>query len=520
MAGTIGRMSGRAGESRRRIHRAICAVPTPRALLAWSMTIVVLALAWSAGIAGPGGAIALAQGDGDGVAPRAFYDASAARGFTIDGPITNVTFDYVDRAVGVAESENAMLVLTLNTPGGDVGSMGRIAERFLNATVPVVAWVGPRGAQAASAGTFLVLAAHASGMAPSTVIGAASPVGPGGGDLPSTMLDKVTEDLSAQARTFAKRRGQRAVDWAERAVREAASATADEALELGVIDAVAESPATLLLALDGTRVEVDGRNVRIRAPELADIAPEPIPMNAAERLLALLVQPAIALLLLTVGVQALLIELSNPGGSVAGAVGVVALVLGFYSLGALDANWVGLAFFVVAIAMFVLEVQASSGGIFVAIGVLLFILGSVILFADTAFGVPWATVIGLALAMGAFVFFVLGAIWRAQRSQPKTGFEGMLGREAEVKRALDPRGTVLIDGELWDAVVAGASAAGDRSPLSTAEPVAPAGSEVASGAQPSAVAAVAAAAAESPVAAGATVIVVGRDGFTLEVARE
>jgi membrane-bound serine protease (ClpP class) len=446
----------------------------------------------------------------DGIAAFAAADARSIR---IDGPITKVAYDYLDRAMAVAESESALLVVELATPGGDTGSMGLITERFLNSEVPVVVWVGPRGAQAASAGTFIVLAAHAAGMAPATVIGAASPVGASGEDLGETMLDKVTEDLSAQARNLAARRGEEAVDWAERAVRDAVSATAEEALALGVIDAVAEDPESLLRALDGLTIEVAGAEARIEAPDDAVIAPRPIERNAAERLLALLVQPAIALLLLTLGAQAILIELSNPGGYVAGAIGVVALVLGFYSLGALEANYVGLAFFAVAIVLFVLELQTPAKGLFVALGALLFVLGSVILFADTAFGVPWLTVIGLTVASAAFVIFVLGAIWRAMHRAPVTGFEGMVGRKAEVTGALSPRGKVLIDGEIWDAKLlppgdGGGAAAGTVGPVDPAAvAVHPAGGVTTAGA----------ASTGRRVEVGEEVEVVGRDGFTLQV---
>ena len=485
-------------------RRLRCDVATASA--AWGLAMMVLLLPLAPGASG-----AFAQGTYEGAEDAApasaaettttAYPAAEARSIRVEGPITKVAYDYIDRALGVAEDEGALLLVELSTPGGDTGSMGQITERFLNAEVPVVVWVGPRGAQAASAGTFVVLAAHAAGMAPSTVIGAASPVGAGGEDLGETMLDKVTEDLAAVARNLADDRGEEAVEWAEAAVREAVSATAEEALELGVIDAVADDPASLLAALDGRSIEVAGAEATIRAPDDGAIAPTPIPMNQAERLLSLLVQPAIALLLLTLGANALLIELSNPGGYIAGVIGVLALVLGFYSLGALEANLVGLAFFVVAIVLFVLELQAPTKGLFIVLGALLFVLGSVILFAETAFGVPWVTVIGLTAASALFALFVLGAIWRALKRAPVTGFEGMVGREAEVKRDLDPHGKVLIDGELWEAelVAEGAreASAGEGGAGAVVLPAEPA----------------------PRVQAGEQVVVLGREGYTLRVRR-
>jgi membrane-bound serine protease (ClpP class) len=376
-------------------------------------------------------------------------DAAVVPTIRVDGPITVAVADYVDRTLGSAEEAQAeAFLIQLDTPGGDAGSMQTIAGRLLNATVPTVVWVGPQGAQAASAGTFLVLAAHAAGMAPRTTIGAASPVGSGGEDLPETLGRKATEDLAAAARNFAQRRGERASAWAERAVRQAASLTADEALELGVIDAVASSPAELLEALDGQEVTVADQPVTLHTTG-ATLTEEP--MSWAERLLALLTHPAVALLLLTIGVNAILIELSHPGGFMAGTVGVIALILGLYSLGALDANMVGLVFIAAAFALFVLDIKAPTHGLLTAAGVGLFILGAATLFSGTDYAVPWATIGALALGTAIFFFFVVRAAVKALRRPATTGMEGLIGAEAEVRQALAPHGMVLVRGELWDA---------------------------------------------------------------------
>lgn len=395
------------------------------------------------------------------VAPDALADDSGVvRSIRIDGPVTAVTADYVERALEEAvRGEAAGFLIELDTPGGDLTSTQRIIQLLLNSEVPTVVWVGPSGAQAASAGTFIVLAAHAAGMAPRTTIGAASPVASGGEDLPETMGRKATEDMSATARSLADRRGASAAEWAERAVRDAESIYADEARDLGVVDALADEPAALLVALEGLEVEVAGEAEELH---LVDAELDPVPLNTGERLLMLLVHPAVALLLLTVGVNAILIELSSPGGFVPGTIGVVALALGFYSLGVLEANLTGLVFLAAAFALFFLDLKSPTHGLLSAGGILLFVVGAAIMFSGGYYAVPWPTIIALALGSAMFFAFAISAVIRAMRRQPATGAEGMIGQRAVVRTPLDPAGTVLVKGELWKAIVA---AGGDAGPI-------------------------------------------------------
>ncbi len=398
------------------------------------------------GLALPAPAGAQSAGDSEDASPE-----TVVHSIRIDGAITTVTLDYLERALSTAEEAGSeAFLIELDTPGGSVDAMLSMGGRMLNAELPTLVWVGPQGAQAASAGTFIVLAGHAAGMAPRTTIGAASPVGPGGEDLPETVGRKITEDLSATARNYAERRGPEAVEWAELAVREAASATADEALELGVIDAVADSPEALLEALDGLEVDLAGRSPTL---QLSPATIRPIPTTSAEDLLALLANPALALILLTIGVNAILAELSNPGGYVAGIIGILALALALYSLGALEANWIGLGFLAASFILFALELKTPTTGIFTLGGIALFVAGAVILFAGGGFAIPWATIIGLALATAAFFLFAVRAALRAMRRQPTTGSESLIGARAELRRLPTDQapGTVLVAGELWDA---------------------------------------------------------------------
>jgi membrane-bound serine protease (ClpP class) len=270
----------------------------------------------------------------------------------------------------------------------------------------------------------------------------------GGADLPETLLRKATEDMSALARSLADRRGEDALEWADRAVREAESVRAAEALELGLIDLVADDTAELLSELDGQSVEVDGDDVEIDTDEAVV---EDVEMTTGEGILSRLIHPAVALLLITIGVNAILIELSSPGGFVAGVIGVLALVLGFYSLGVLEANMIGLVFIAAAFVLFVLELKSPTHGLLAGGGILLFIVGAMVLFSSGVHGVPWGTVFALAFGTGLFVMFAVGAIVKAMRRQPTTGVEGMIGQRAVVLEELAPVGTVLLQGELWKA---------------------------------------------------------------------
>jgi membrane-bound serine protease (ClpP class) len=378
-------------------------------------------------------------------------ERGVVRSLRIEGPITAVTADYLARVLAMAEREEATaLLLELDTPGGDDNSMQAMAGSLLNAPLPTIVWVGPEGARAASAGTFLVLAAHVAGMAPRTTIGAASPVGGGGEDLPETLGRKATEDLAAAARSYAARRGDDAADWAERAVRDAVSASAEEALALGIVDAVAPDAEALLEAVTGTEVMVQGEPVVLGPP--GSVSREP--MTQAEAILAMLVNPAVALLLITLGVNAILIELSNPGGFVAGIVGVLALAVGLYSLGVLEANLVGLVFIAAAFVLFVLEVKSAGHGLLAAAGLALFVVGAAVLFAGGPFAVPKGTIAAIALGTAAFLVIVLGGAVRVMRRRPVTGGEALIGAFAEVRRALMPDGRVMVYGELWDATSA------------------------------------------------------------------
>ena len=381
----------------------------------------------------------------------------------ISGPVTPTMASYFERSIARAEQSDAQaLAIVLDTPGGAMDVTLEIVQTFRNADVPIIVFVGPSGAQAASAGSLITLAGHAAGMAPETVIGAASPVDGSGADIEETLYQKLTEDLKATMRNLTTRRGETAVELAESMIDEATAVTGDEALEAGLIDAVATDLDDLLTQLDGLTVEVNGQQVTLQTAGASQEASE---MSAVERVLHALSNPLLIGLLITIGVQAILIEISSPGGWVAGFVGFVCLALGLYGLGTLPANWLGLGLLILSFVLFILEVKTPATGVLAIAGVITFLAGLLVLFNSP--GSPEFARISIAGAIGitafasAFFLFVLAKALQAQTSRPLVGDETLVGMVGPVRTALTPgkrveagltQGTVLINGELWRAI--------------------------------------------------------------------
>ncbi len=371
----------------------------------------------------------------------------------INGPVTPVMLSYIGRGVERAEAMEAeAMVVVLDTPGGSVMLMEEIVKVILSANVPVVVYVAPRGAMAASAGTVITLAAHVAAMAPETSIGAASPIGSQGEDLAETSEKKEREILKAQVRGLAVRRGEAVVTWAEQAIDEARAASASEALELGVIDFVASDLDDLLEQMDGFVVTVMGEEVTLHT---AGAAREKLALNPLEQFMHTITNPTIAVILMTIGLNALIYELSAPGGYVAGVIGVICLGLGLYALGVLSVDYTGLIFIAVAFVLFVLDIKAPTHGALTAGGIASFVFGAVLLFQASTFAVPWGAIISMAvLTGGTFAFIVTKAI-RAQSWRVTTGGEALIGATAAVRTELAPAGTVFLKGEYWNAVTDG-----------------------------------------------------------------
>ncbi len=367
---------------------------------------------------------------------------------TFKGPLSGILVDYIERGIEQAEQQGAeAVVILLDTPGGSVDLMDRLVQDIMNAPLPIIVFVYPPGAHASSAGTFVTLAAHIAAMAPNTTIGAASPVGPGGEEIPETLRKKVENTLAEDAEQLAARRGKQAAEWARRAVLEAAAADAKEALEMGLIDLMADDLDDLLQKVDGREVE-GAFGTRVLHTANARIVE--IPMNPLEDFLHRIITPSLALLLITLGLQLLLAEFSQPGGYVAGIAGTIALILGIYALGVLNANYTGLALIALAFILFILDIKSPTHGVLTLGGIISFIAGAALLFYQPFMEIPWKTIIALAVLTAAFFVFIIAKVLRAQKRKPWTGIEALIGREGEARTDLNPTGLVYVDG-LWQA---------------------------------------------------------------------
>jgi membrane-bound serine protease (ClpP class) len=374
---------------------------------------------------------------------------------TTDGDVNPVMERYFDRGIDAAEDEDAAaLVIRLDTPGGLLSSTDDIDKRILAAEVPVVVYVWPPGGRAASAGTFITMASNVAAMAPNTRIGAATPISSGGEDIGGDLENKVTNDAVANIRGLAERRGRNA-DWAEEAVRDARSSDAAEALELNVVEYIADDLDDLLAQIDGEEVELGNGETVTLATANAPVAFNN--RNFIEDFLDVIANPNIAFILLSLGSLALFIEILNPGQIFPGVFGVISLLLGFFALSVLPFNWVGVALILFAFILFGLELFVTSGGVLGVGGVVSLIFGGLLLTSDNPpefgsdFQVSKWVVYGLAATLGAMVLFVFANIVRIRKMPAHVGVETMVGKPATVRTALDPSGFVFLDGEYWTA---------------------------------------------------------------------
>ncbi len=374
---------------------------------------------------------------------------------TASGPVAPAMREYIRRGLETAARENAALVvLQLNTPGGSVTVMNDIVQSMRSSAVPVVVYVAPRAAMAASAGTVITMAGHAAAMAPETLIGAASPVGPNGEDLGQTLAAKEQNAILASLDALMARRPPSAVQLAHAAVQSARAASAQQALEAGMVDFIAADLDDLLAKLDGFPVYL-GQGAAAQALHTAGASQQELPISWIEQILTVLTDPNIIFLLLAIGVQAVLIELSSPGGWVAGFIGVVCLALAGYGLGVLPVNWFGLIFIVVAFVLFIFDVKAPTHGALTTAGAISLLVGALVLFnsPDTPdvqkISVPAALLISGITAASFFTVLTFGL--RAQRAPLLMGAEVLPGRVGVVRQDLAPRGTVQLEGELWSA---------------------------------------------------------------------
>jgi membrane-bound serine protease (ClpP class) len=373
---------------------------------------------------------------------------------TVDGTIVPVIADYIDRGISQAEKDGATVcIIELDTPGGLLDSTDKIVKRIMNANVPIVVYVSPKGAWAASAGTFITLSAHIAAMTPGTTIGAAHPVAAGGQEIPEDQMKKIVEFSAKWMRTIAEERG-RNMEQAELAVTESKSFTDVDALEYNLINLRADSLESLISQINGWEVTLaSGEEVTINTTSYGTTRNE---MNDIEKFLQTISDPNIAYILLTLATIGLITEISNPGMVFPGVAGGISLLLAFYSLGVLNAYWGGIALILLAVGLFTAEYFTHSFGLLTAGGIASLIMGSLILFSRSPeIELNKGLIAGVTAGITAFAIFVIGAIIRGQRRRKATGAEGMIGTIAIAKTPLDPTGTVLAQGELWTAASEG-----------------------------------------------------------------
>jgi membrane-bound serine protease (ClpP class) len=362
----------------------------------------------------------------------------------VSDAISPGTAEYIKDGIESAEKdEAACLIIELDTPGGLAESMRLIIQDILGSKVPVVVFVSPAGARAASAGVMITMAADIAAMAPGTNIGAAHPVGAGGKEIGGTMSEKVINDMVANAKSVAEKRG-RNIKWVEKAIRESVSATETEALEENIIDLIAKDTDELIEQINGRKIKDKGV-LKLDQSEKVIIEP-----TLRTKILRTISNPNIAYILLMIGLAGLYFELSHPGAIFPGVIGGIALVLAFFALQTLPVNYAGILLIVLAIIFFIMEMKITSYGLLSVAGIISLFLGSLMMFKGTGpdLKLSWRVLLPTLILISGFFVFVAGLVFRAQISKPRTGSVGEIGI---VKKALAPEGKVFVHGELWNA---------------------------------------------------------------------
>ena len=368
-----------------------------------------------------------------------------------DGVINPVSAEYLTQAIADAAQDHVQaLVIQLDTPGGLDTSMRMIIKEMSASEIPIIVYVSPTGARAASAGVFITLAAHIAAMAPGTNIGAAHPVSMGGGEMDKEMKKKVENDAAAYIKSIAEKHS-RNVQWAEDAVRQSVSATETEALKLKIIDLIAPDLPALLNAVDGRTVETAAGS---RILKTKSAAVKTIGMPGRLKILNALSDPNIAYILMLLGIYGLIFELSNPGAILPGVVGAICIVLAFYSFQTLSINYAGLLLILLAIVMFIAELKVPSYGLLTVGGVIAMVLGSLMLIkTDMPFmQISWWVIFPTALVTAGFFVGIIGMAWKTRHQKSVAGIEGMIGSTGTARTEINLRGQIRIRGEIWEAV--------------------------------------------------------------------
>ncbi len=377
----------------------------------------------------------------------------------LEGSVNPIVSEHIIKSIDRANEERVhLIILKMDTPGGLMGSMRDIIKSILSSDAPVVVFTAPKGAQAASAGGYIMLAAHIAAMAPGTEIGAMHPVSPflnfgqkdeQGKAAEGIMEKKVLNDTIAYGKSLAQKR-KRNVDWTVRAIRDAISSTYLEAYKLGIVDIIAEDVDDLLVKLNGRRVDVNGTMVTLSTTNLSELSFE---MDWKERLLNFFADPQMVFLLFIIAVAGIGMEFKSPGLIVPGVIGAVALFLFLMAVRVLPINLAGLALIILAIVLFILELKIASYGLLTVGGIASFIFGSMILFDSPLPGgqIPMRSIIAVVVFLLAFFFLVVRSVVLAHKSQVTTGMRGLIGETGVAIRDFDGDGKVFVHGEIWNA---------------------------------------------------------------------
>jgi membrane-bound serine protease (ClpP class) len=379
----------------------------------------------------------------------------------VDGVINPVASEYIEKSIDTVNRMHAeAIVIKLDTPGGLDTSMRKIVKAIIGSAVPVIVYVSPSGARDASAGVFITMAAHVAAMAPGTNIGAAHPVSVGE-KLDKTMAEKVTNDAAAYIRSLAERNGRNA-EWAEEAVRKSVSITDSEALKKHVIDIVSPDLNSLLKALDGRTVNTALGERVLRTAGAVIVSQE---MGWRERILNFISDPSVAYMLMLLGFYGLFFEFTNPGTIFPGVAGAIFLILAFYSFQTLPVNYAGLLLIILGLVLFILEIKIVSHGVLTIGGIISMVLGSLMLFESPApfFRLSLYLVLPTVLVTALFFTVTFSLAYRAFRTKPITGREGLIGMQGTAKTDITREGgMVLVQGELWSAYSDGLIVKGDK----------------------------------------------------------
>jgi len=366
----------------------------------------------------------------------------------IAGSINPAVADFIKKGIEKAsEDDVSCIIIKIDTPGGLAESMRIIVKAIFASKVPVVTYVAPSGARAASAGVMITIAADIAAMAPGTNIGAAHPVGAGGKDIGGTMSEKVTNDMVAQVKSIAEKRG-RNVKWVEKAVRESVSVTETEALKLNVIDIVAKDLDDLIRQINGRKIENKGV-LKLDHPKITMIEE-----SLRTKVLKIISDPNVAYILMMIGLAGLYFELSHPGAVLPGVVGGISIILAFFAFQTIPVNYAGFLLIILAIVFFIMEMKIASYGLLSVAGITALLLGSLMLFDEngTDMRLSWTVLVPTLMVVSGFFVVISGLVFKSHLSKPRTGATGLLGEIGVVKEPILQEGKVFVHGELWKAI--------------------------------------------------------------------